>query len=171
MTEPWLMQEGGAPVASAAQLAYNRARRSGVEEAFVSPFTSWESFYVILGSAAAALTGLQFVVIVLGAETRAPTTEGATRAFGTPTVVHFGAVLLTAAILTAPWRRLTSAATAIAAFAAVGVAYTLMVVRHTRRQQEYQPVLEDWVFHSILPLLSYVALLVAGILVAHDPAP
>jgi len=27
--------------------------------------TAWESFYVIVGSAAAALTGLQFVVIAL----------------------------------------------------------------------------------------------------------
>src|SRR5207248_171631 len=75
----------------------------------LSPFTAWENFYVIVGSSAAALTGLQFVVIVLGAEarsTRAPETMGA---FGTPTVVHFCAVLLIAAVLRVPWRGVSSA--------------------------------------------------------------
>jgi hypothetical protein len=35
-----------------------------------SPFGAWESFYVIVGSSAAALTGLQFVVITLSAQER-----------------------------------------------------------------------------------------------------
>src|SRR5207249_10752267 len=35
-----------------------------------TPFSAWENFYVIIGSSAAALTGLQFVVVVLGAEAR-----------------------------------------------------------------------------------------------------
>ena len=35
----------------------------------MSPLTGWENFYVILGSAAAGLMGLTFVVIVLIAET------------------------------------------------------------------------------------------------------
>jgi hypothetical protein len=33
-----------------------------------SSFAAWANFYVIVGGAAAALTGLQFVVIVLGTE-------------------------------------------------------------------------------------------------------
>jgi hypothetical protein len=66
-------------------------------------FAAWESFYVIIGSSAAALTGLQFVVIVLGAERKALGDGETTRAFATPTVVHFCAVLLVAAILSAPW--------------------------------------------------------------------
>src|SRR5256886_7104575 len=33
-----------------------------------TPFSAWENFYVIIGSSAAALTGLQFVVVVLSAE-------------------------------------------------------------------------------------------------------
>lgn len=39
-----------------------------MEHAALSPLAAWESFYVIVGSSAAALTGLQFVVIVLAAE-------------------------------------------------------------------------------------------------------
>src|SRR3989449_10732821 len=78
-----------------------------VEPATVSPFSAWENFYVIIGSSAAALTGLQFVVVVLGAEARSLGTE--VGAFGTPTVVHFCAVLLMSAILSVPWRAVAHA--------------------------------------------------------------
>ena len=37
------------------------------------PLTEWETFYVIIGSSAAALTGLMFVVIALNAEARRET--------------------------------------------------------------------------------------------------
>ena len=137
----------------------------------MSLFTAWESFSVIVGSSAAALTGLQFVVMVLGAEVRSGGTVPTTRAFGTPTVVHFCAVLLNAAILSAPWRRHSSAAIAIVAFSLLGVIYTMIVFRHARRQTDYTPVLEDWVTHTVLPLLSYLAFLVSGILLPKDPAP
>jgi hypothetical protein len=122
------------------------------------PFSAWESFYVIVGSSAAALTGLQFVVIVLGAE-REVGSDHTTRAFGTPTVVHFSAVLLVSAMLSAPWRAVAPAAWALAALAAAGVLYTLLVLRRARAQTAYKPVLEDWIWHTALPLCAYVALL------------
>lgn len=136
-----------------------------------SLFAAWESFYVIVGSSAAALTGLQFVVMVLGAEISNVATVHTTRAFGTPTVVHFCAVLLNSAILSAPWRRHSSAALAVVAFALIGVIYTLLVLRHARHQTDYEPVLEDWIFHTILPLIAYAAFLVAGIFLPRDPEP
>ena len=55
----------------------------------------WDNFYVIVGSSAGALIGLQFVVITLIADL--PIHDGAAQAssaFATPTVLHFGAVLL-----------------------------------------------------------------------------
>src|SRR3989442_3592050 len=78
-----------------------------------TPFAAWESFYVIIGSSAAALTGPQFVVVVLGAEARSIGPE--VGAFGTPTVVHFCAVLLISAILSVPWRGGSKAARRLAA--------------------------------------------------------
>ena len=48
------------------------------------PLTEWETFYVIIGSSAAALTGLQFVVIALGAEAKVLAGEPEMKAFGTP---------------------------------------------------------------------------------------
>jgi len=138
---------------------------------WTSPFTAWANFYVIVGSAAAALTALQFVVIVLGAELSVNASEHGTSAFGTPTIVHFSAALLNAAILSAPWRRLASAAAAIGVFACGSVIYLLLVVRRSRRQTDYVPVLEDWIWHFVLPLVCYAALLVAAMVLPAHPAP
>jgi hypothetical protein len=71
----------------------------------MTALAGWESFYVIVGSSAGALIGLQFVVITLIANrpiVRGQAEAGA--AFATPTIVHFGAALLLAGIQTAPWR-------------------------------------------------------------------
>src|SRR6266498_3338349 len=113
-------------------------------QAVPSPLAVWESFYVIIGSSAAALTGLQFVVMVLSAEMNALGSGSAVRAFGTPTIVHFCAVLLISAILSAPWPALASVGVALGACGVAGLGYAVMVVRHARRQTGYVPVLEDW---------------------------
>lgn len=66
----------------------------------------WESFYVIVGSAVEALTGLQFVAAALIDDIDMPATSGSVAAFATPTIVHFSGVLLLAATLSAPWQTL-----------------------------------------------------------------
>jgi len=142
-----------------------------MEQAALSPLTAWESFYVIIGSSAAALTGLQFVVIVLSAEVNAVGSGTTVRAFGTPTIVHFCAVLLISAIQSAPWPALWNAGLALGACGVAGVAYAVIVFRHARRQTGYVPVLEDWIWHCILPLIAYAALLAAAFSLERDPAP
>jgi hypothetical protein len=126
----------------------------------------WQNFYVIVGSSAGALTGLQFVVIVLIAEAQATKSMLEIRAFGTPTVVHFCAALLVSAILSAPWHTLSSAGLTVGAGGAAGVAYVLMIIRHARRQTGYSPDAEDWLWYAALPFVAYAALLVVGILLA-----
>src|SRR5256885_13643434 len=113
--------------------------RCVVEPAVVSPFAAWESFYVIIGSSGAALTGLQFVVIALSAEGRATRTPQSVGAFGTPTVVHFCAVLLIAGILSMPWHAVSSAALALGICGAAGIVYALIVVRRASRQTADAP--------------------------------
>src|SRR5438128_9564926 len=124
-----------------------------------TPFSAWENFYVIIGSSAAALTGLQFVVVVLGAEARSIGPE--VGAFGTPTVVHFCAVLLMSAILSVPWRAVSHAGLSLAAVGVAGIVYIDVRIRRARRQTRYAPVLEDWLWHCVFPLIAYVTLLVA----------
>jgi hypothetical protein len=133
------------------------------------PLAEWESFYVIVGSSAAALTGLMFVVIALQTEARRRAGPAELDAFGTPTIVHFGAVLLVAALLTTPRHTIASLRACLALSGVAGAVYLAWVVRKVRRQKGYQPVTSDWVWHTILPLVAYVGLLAAGL--ALGPAP
>jgi hypothetical protein len=132
----------------------------------------WESFYVIVGSSAGALTGLQFVVIAIVFDSPARATMPEIDAFATPTIVHFGVVLLVSAIISAPWRELDGAAIALLICGVAGIVYTLIVVRRARRTTLYSPVMEDWIFHCILPLVGYVLLAVSAAVLPlyHLPA-
>jgi hypothetical protein len=132
---------------------------------------AWESFYIIVGSSAGALTGLQFVVMTLIADVVKRPQSPAIAAFGTPTIFHFCAALVVSALLSAPWSSLPSAGLAVAACGLSGVVYTAIVVKRARRQREYQPVLEDWIWHLILPFVGYAGLLVAGLLLGKSAGP
>src|ERR1700676_5124227 len=134
-----------------------------MQEAAMSPLTTWQNFYGIIGAAAAALTGLMFVVITLIVGARVRGSNESIGAFGTPTVVHFCAALLIAALLSAPWQALWNAGLLLGFSGLGGAIYVVIVLRRARRQTDYQPVLEDWLWHTILPLVSYTALLVAAI--------
>jgi hypothetical protein len=115
----------------------------------------WESFYVIVGSSAAALTGLQFVVITLIAQIERRGNQGELAAFGTPTVVHFCIALLVSATLSAPWSSLYSSALALGLIGLGGLGYSAVVIRRARRTMGYKPVFEDWLWHTILPVIAY----------------
>ena len=132
-----------------------------------SVLSAWDNFYVILGSAAAGLTGLQFVVVTLIAETHMRRSQRDIDAWGTPTVVHFSMVLLVSALLSAPWQDLADPAEWIALAGIAGLVYSLITRRRIRVQSRaegaYQPALEDVIWYRIVPSIAYVALLLSGI--------
>ena len=75
------------------------------------------------------------------------------------------AVLIVSAILSAPWQDITSVGLALGLCGIVGLIYTLVVIKRARRQTTYKPVLEDWLWHVVFPILSYASLLVSGVFV------
>jgi hypothetical protein len=134
----------------------------------IPQLAEWETFYVIVGSSAAALTGLMFVVITLIADSDTPRSKRTLGAFGTPTVVHFCAALVAAAMLSAPWEALSNVARAVGVVGVAGLIYSLMVVRWARRQADYKPVVEDWLFHAVFPTAAYIAIVVAAVILSGD---
>ena len=123
----------------------------------------WENFYIIVGSSAGALIGLQFVVITLIADM--PVTEDDVQAgnvFTTPSVIHFSVVLFLSAIISIPW-----GGTGIIAFfwgiaGLGGMGYSVIVIRRLLAQTFYKAVFEDWLFHVLLPLAAYALMAVAA---------
>jgi len=129
----------------------------------VSELSEWDSFYVIVGSAAGALVGLQFVVMTLIAERPPVRSPEVGSAFATPTVVHFSSVLLLSAVVRAPWRAISLVAVLWGLLGLAGAAYSVLVAWRARRQTYYRLVLEDWSFHVLLPLVAYATLALSAL--------
>ena len=144
-----------------------------MSKAQLASLAAWQNFYVIIGSAAATLTGLLFVVITLvsGVLGRVSSPLSGIRVFSTPNVRHFGAALLIAALLSAPWPALWPAGLLVGLTGLWGVTYVFIVLWEMRhRLANYQLVLSDWLWYTLLPLIAYTALLVGGILLPFSAA-
>jgi hypothetical protein len=133
-----------------------------------SPLLPWQNFYVIVGSAAAALTGLMFIVITLVGDRSPGRNERTLAAFGTPNVLHFCAAFLVAMYHCAPWPSLGGFAVALGITGGAGVVYVFFVFRHASLQTDYKPVLEDWLWHNIFPFMAYGAMIVCALLVGQS---
>jgi hypothetical protein len=129
----------------------------------MAEFAEWESFYVIVGAAAGALIGLQFVVMTLLADRPHLATPEAGAAFATPTIVHFSAALFLSAILRAPWHGITPVAVLWGLMGLAGVIYIVLVVRRMRVQTSYRPDFEDWFFHVVLPFAANAVLALSAL--------
>lgn len=142
----------------------------------MTALAAWQNFYVIAGSSAGALIGLQFVVLSLMANRpKGQNNAEAGHAFATPTIVHFGTVLGLSAMLSAPWDAVGSgdgvapAAVLCGVVGVGGIVYALIVIKRMRAQPVYRPEFEDWLFHVVLPMAAYLTLAVSAFATRFRP--
>jgi len=129
----------------------------------MTPLTEWQNFYVVVGSSAGALIGLQFVVIALISNlTRTGNLAQGGQAFSTPAIVHMTAVLFLAGALCAPWHEAFPIACLLGATGFTGTVYGIVVTLRLGRLALYRPEIEDWLFHAVLPLVAYLALVASA---------
>jgi len=128
----------------------------------MTALAGWQNFCVIVGSSAGALIGLQFVGMSLIANMpMARVNAQAGGAFATPTIIHFGTVLLLAGILSAPWDGIGAPTVLCGLVGLSGLVYALIITRRVRLQTAYHAQFEDWLFHVLLPFAAYVTLAVS----------
>ncbi|MDB4906106.1 MAG: hypothetical protein JWO05_890 [Gemmatimonadetes bacterium] len=130
--------------------------------------SSWANFYLITGTAAAALTGLQFIVQTLLASNALSAVggddpEGGIAAFGTPTVVHFSLSLVISAVMCAPWSAYGGLRLALGVLGMGALAYSAIVLRRARKQDSYAPTAYDWTSHVVLPATANTGILAAAL--------
>ncbi len=133
----------------------------------------WQNFFMIAGTAAATLTGLMFVATSLAAGVAhdLSSLDAGIDAFNTPTVVHFGVVLLAAAILSAPWRAFSSLRLVLGLLGLAAIIYLLVVLRRMRGIPNYQPPLKDLLWYVACPLAAYILLTAAALALPARPGP
>jgi hypothetical protein len=124
----------------------------------MSELAAWSNFFIITGSAAGGLIGLQFVVLTLIAERPPVRAADGTAAYATPNIVHFSAVLLLSALFSVPWHSLAPFAILWGLGGLVGMAYVAVVARRMRSALAYKPGFEDWCSHAVLPFAAHATL-------------
>ena len=137
----------------------------------VAPLGAWTTLYTIAGSSAAALVGLMFVVVTLvgDAQRRIKDQGLGVSVFSTPTVIHLTVVLSVSLGFVAPWGSLTGPAVLLGLAGIVGALYVAIGLVNMRRLEEYESDAEDWAWFNIIPLLTYVAMIIAAILLLSRP--
>lgn len=139
-------------------------------ESVSSQLGAWSTFYATMGTSAAALTGLVFVVITLvrDVERMKPNEEGLAT-FTTPTVIYFCSALYVSAIFIVPWRTYGGFAVLVGLCGLYGVVYVSRVIVRTMRldKDTYVPDSEDWTWYGGIPLLAYLAILGGAIAMPH----
>jgi hypothetical protein len=134
------------------------------------PLDGWNDFYVIIGSSAAGLRGLTFVVIALASDAMVLRMSGL-RTFITPIVMHFGSALWIAALLCIPGHTVASLAACMTVTGAILTIYGgTTTYRMYRGRADYRPVIVDWIWNAALPSTCYMAVLTAAVLIARYPA-
>jgi len=123
----------------------------------------WDNFYLMMGSAAAALIGLLFVVMTLtsGFE-RSQALRGASL-YMTPTALHFGVVLSTSAVTLAPGLPLSVIVVLLGVIALAGLGYSVRscIGIANPRQGAEPPHWSDFWTYGASPAAIYVGLCVA----------
>jgi hypothetical protein len=130
----------------------------------MSAAASWQTFYVLTGTAAATLVGLMFVAVTFGANIVKPETADVARAFIDPPFAHFVQVLVTACFVVVPDVRPWVLGPLLLVVGARRGASLLRVHRHMRTadRAQHDVELSDWVTAIVLPALCHALLIVTG---------
>jgi hypothetical protein len=122
-------------------------------------FDAWDNFYLLIGSAAAALIGLLFVVATLTSNLEQSEVLRGARIYMTPTVFHFAVVLILSGMALAPHMPPPADGTITAVLALAGLAYgaTVAVRIHTGESPAPAHWSDVW-FYGAAPSVIYLAL-------------
>ncbi|MBV9995330.1 MAG: hypothetical protein JO127_08955 [Caulobacteraceae bacterium] len=128
-------------------------------------FAGWENFYFMLGSAAAGLIGLLFVVVTLtGGLERSQAMRGAAL-YLTPNVFHFAMVVTTSAVAIAPRLPAWAPEIVVGLLALLGLGHCLRAtigIRHFRPGSEAPHWSDVW-FYGRAPAAIYFGLAAAAV--------
>ena len=124
----------------------------------------WHEFYILLGTAGATLLALLFVAVSLGTGFLNDRDQRGTRTFMSPVVIHFTSVFFLSAVCLMPSHGPRFFATLIGATAVVGVAVSIVITVWVVRT-EMTRYLPDYFAYGLLPVVAYLALLAASIMI------
>ncbi len=87
----------------------------------------WHDFYILLGTAAAALVALLFVAASIGASVLTPGRSRATRTYLSPVLFHYAAILFASLVSLIPTQTPLWLGISVGSIALIGLLYSIFV--------------------------------------------
>jgi hypothetical protein len=124
---------------------------------------AWETYYLLIGTSAAALVGVMFIVATLTAEIAVDQIDRGTIVYQSPIVFHLSVIATVSALALVPEHLLVVAALLLIAAGVAGLVYAGVTLRRIAEPYDfYQPTIWDHLFFGVLPGLSYLLMLAGG---------
>jgi hypothetical protein len=125
------------------------------KEAVAPVLEHWGEFYLLVGTAAAALVALLFVAASIGAGMLTRHAGGPTRTYMSPIAFHFTSALFVSAAALVPTHTRLTLGVLIALNAVAGIVYCAFVLR--RLFTDNISDLADKLCYGVIPLFAYLA--------------
>jgi hypothetical protein len=135
-----------------------------MQDSVAELFHSWHEFYLLVGTAAATLVGLMFVSASIGSSVFSERHSKALQAFFSPTVVNFAAVLFICIGVMIPSQTWLSLGLLLAGGGVAGLIYAGRVWVQMFVRRSFHVDMIDRMFYATVPLVGYLLVLSAGIL-------
>ena len=133
------------------------------KEAAAPLLEHWHEFYLLVGTAAAALVALLFVAASIGAGMLTRHAGGPTRTYMSPIAFHFTSALFVSAAALVPTHTRLTLGVLVGLNAIAGTIYAAFVLR--RLFTDNIADLPDRICYGIIPFFAYAAGLVAAYLI------
>lgn len=132
-------------------------------ETFSQTLQNWQTFYFLVGGAAAGLVGLTFVAITVGSGTLNFQNVSALRTFVNPSLIHFIYVLVTASVVVMPTITGGQLGILLVLAGLVSAGRALRNVPYMwQRYKEHVVDMHDWAWYFTAPFVSYLMYVAVG---------
>jgi hypothetical protein len=132
-------------------------------DAFSQTLRDWQTFYFLVGGAAAGLVGLTFVAITVGSGSITKGDISGLRTFVNPSLIHFIYVLVTASIVVMPSITRMQLGVLLMLAGLVSAGRALSTVSFIWQQYKRHVVdMHDWAWYFVAPLVSYLMFVATG---------
>jgi len=137
----------------------------GASVSFAATAASWQTFYVLVGTAAATLVGLMFVAVTFGANLVKVESAETARSFIDPSFTHFVQVLFTSCLVVIPGVPPAPLGVLLLIVGGLRVLALIRIFRHMRIAHRVNNDIElsDWMSSIVLPALCHALLVATGI--------
>jgi hypothetical protein len=138
-----------------------------VQDSPIAQLQDWHDFYILIGTVAATIIGAMFVVVSIATSYLTPESAARSRTFLSPIVLHLSTVVLGCAVVMVPGLGAKAFAILVGLGGLLGLLYSLLIASRVR---ESEVDLEDRIWYAVVPILAYLVMITAAILVLRqDP--